>query len=92
MTTWKGVLRVKHLWKAHRDGEMTTYQLAQAVAKKLRTHYPDTDATDDTGWLEDIIEMFEELPEDATDDDFNIAYDELCDWGDQDHRLWIATF
>jgi len=92
MTHWKAVMRVQHLWSQAKDETITIHQLAQAVAKRLRAKYPEPDTTDDSGWLDDVISMFEELPENCTADDFDIAYDELCSWGDQEHRLFIKTF
>ena len=64
---------------------MTATEVGQEVAKRLADLYPE-DGRDLE--IEDFIARFNEVED---EDEFDSLIDELYDWGDAGHRLWIAT-
>lgn len=86
MANWQYRLDVREEWKQANRGELTAMQMGQTVARKLRELYmfPDGD-------LLDLIDQFDALDEQDEFDDFDVIWEELYDWADEDHRLWIAT-
>lgn len=91
MATWQYRLDIKDIWQQAEDGELEPYQLAQAIAQKMRDlNCPDGD-------FQDLVEEFASTHPDATFDDTDIIMEALYDWGDiallPRHKMcWIATF
>ena len=89
MTNWKNRILYGDLSKAYRDGSLTSAQVAARLVTRLEKnvspHYPDDQD------LSDIIMAFDDLARDpaTTAGDFDDVLENLYDWADEDHRLWI---
>ena len=88
MANWQRTLKLGPWYAKARDGEITRAALAGIVAKRLITTYPELD--DD---LEEIVVQFESMADDETvsADEFDWVMEELYDWADVGHRLWVDT-
>jgi FMN phosphatase YigB (HAD superfamily) len=85
MPKWEKTLEVKDLWEKYENDEINIEDLSKQVAKRLETLYPGDDRWMD---IQDFIDRFE-CVEDV--EEFDDILDELYDWGDNGHRLWIKT-
>lgn len=89
MAHWKAQLELKDVWKKYEDGEMTIAEVAGVVAERLKaTPYVDNFQ------MSEIIEQFTCIAADGKEarlKEFEELMDELYDFGDCDHRLWINT-
>lgn len=85
MLQWEYAIDVHKEWQQALDGVITPKDFAGIMATKLKG-LPDT-AKDNA--LEDLILSLETVSEDPDEVDFYM--DELWDWADLDHRLWIWT-
>ena len=86
MADWQYKLEIKEDWDRRLNLEITTQELAEIIANKLRElDCPEDDIYDERF---SIAEEFEILSNDKSpdfdDDDFNYVMDMLYDWGDID--------
>ena len=89
MANWKHVINLLPEWDGAKAGKVSVPVMAQTVLDRLNT-LPKTIIDDE---LEYIMGLFQELAkEDPEDSDFDEAMEQLYDWGDEDHRLFIQTF
>ena len=92
MAAWKHHIKIGHIF--HDDG-IPYRRKGQLIASILRRKVlPSYDGDDD---FIDIIEGFEDILEVDTEgltavEDFDASMEELYDWGDWGHRLWVDTF
>lgn len=84
MANWKKKLDLKDLAEKFDNEEMTATEVGQEVSKRLAELYPEGQRDLE---IEDFIARFNEIED---EDEFDSLIDELYDWGDADHRLWIA--
>jgi hypothetical protein len=89
MADWKETVNIKDLHEGFNEGTFGIAHVAGEIAKRLRK----TRSAKDPSML-DIIEQFESLAEDS--DDANVSeYDDileqLYDFADGGHRLWVKT-
>ena len=89
MTHWKNRILYGDLSKAYRDGSLTSAQVAARLVTRLETNIVPHYADDQD--LCDIIAQFDDLAHDLTTtaDAFDDVLENLYDWADEDHRLWI---
>lgn len=80
MPTWKHRLDLASLWAQYHDAKVLGTEIARLI--KSQPWY------EDYYELEQIVMEFEDV-EDV--EDFDIAMEELYDWGDFDKTCWIAT-
>jgi hypothetical protein len=84
MANWKWTLDIKDDWEAVERDEITTYELGQRIAAKLKN----TPAfCEPQPW----IERFKDLPEDVSEDQFDILLERFYDWADA-VRIWVKPF
>jgi hypothetical protein len=84
MAKWKRTLKIGDLHWAHQSDLLTAKDLGQQVAARIRDlRIPDDD------WIEIITDNFEYV---ETIEDYDDFLEDLYDWGDRDHRLWVDTF
>jgi hypothetical protein len=91
MTNWKTTLDIADLHQAHRAGDITIQEVAAGVAKRFKKN---RFAKEDEGFqAEDIIDWLEDLAEDpnATPNDYDGVLNELYNFADWDHRIWVKT-
>ncbi len=89
MANWKTTLDISDLWSKFDDGDLSVQELASKIAQRLESNefYGDDD-------LVEIVYNFVSLAEDsnAEDDDFDYIMQDLYDYADVEHRIWIKTF
>ena len=93
MTKWRNHLEIKTIWEQCENDEISVYELAQGITKGLRGIYPVKPTRmypEDYDELCGIILAFEELPEDADEDDIDSVMYDLYNWADY-NKLWVAT-
>lgn len=81
MTQWNQTLNLMPEWSLAKNGTITVQQMAGVVAQRRRK----LDFTDDHNYeRDDIAEVFEDISadEEATTLDFDLALNELYDFGD----------
>jgi len=77
MAQWVHHLRIKDAWKQTQDGSMSIQELAKQIVTQLKAFNIQNDSK-----LDQIIEDFEFLDEDADNDDFDYIMQNLYDWAD----------
>jgi hypothetical protein len=95
MSVWVRRLRIKNEWSKADAGDIEVKELADIIANKLTAFGIPGDVE-----LEEIIEDFKALEEDASFDDFNEIMDRLYNWADISldnvfggkKNCWIETF
>lgn len=97
MIRWQHKLTLKDLFTEEEDAA-TVRRVAGVAYQRLELfrveYYPCTDQTEPNSAAADLRDLTEELETisnapDAGVDWFNNIMDELYDWGDSGHRLWI---
>ena len=98
MANWKHKIDIKESWKKAGDKEISIKKLAQEIAQKLRA----LGLHDEDQELLDIIEEFEDMPDDIDFNEFNYTMEILYDWGDTEvppigkwppnKTCWIGNF
>ena len=91
MINWKSTLNISDLHRAHRAGEITVQELAAGVVTRFKAN---RFAKEDEGFAaEEIIDWLEDLSEDpdATVNDYDGVLNELYNFADYDHRIWVKT-
>jgi hypothetical protein len=86
MANWQRTLRLNPEWEQAQEHEISTQELAGAVATKLKLLKPFKAEWDDINTeRDDIADEFLNLAEDeaATQQNFNYVMQSLYDWGDQ---------
>lgn len=96
MANWKTKIEISDLHKRHEDGELEPKEVGKEVAARVRAAVKDTNLKDNTQLL-DICERLEkDIPSEDEDEqakqEYNDALQELYNWGDRHHRMWIAGF
>lgn len=98
MANWKHDIDVSGFY--HND-TLPPRRKGQLLAAKLRQKVLPSYASDNE--LKDIIEEFDDLPEiglvvdgeamikSEVEEEFNGIMEDLYNWADTDHRLWIKT-
>jgi hypothetical protein len=85
MPRWQNRIDVREEHRKAAKDEITPHEYGQIMAEKLKAVPGDSD-------LLYIRDAFAALPESATWDDFDVPLERLYNWGDYNHRLWVATF
>jgi len=88
MANWQSKIDLKDTWKAAQAGELTAQEVGQKIAANLKALPPGLRDRD----LRDIWEDFEALGEQDTFDNLDNVLEDLYNWADHDHRLWVGTF
>ena len=84
MANWKKKLVLRDLSEKHDNEEMTASQVGKEVSKRLAEIYPENERNPD---IHCFINRFDDVKD---EDEFDDIMTELYDWGDADHRLWVA--
>ena len=87
MANWKHEIKIGPLMEALKSGDKAVHEGAREIAELVRAAVPQRDQR-----LEEILADFDSLDEDSGDEDFNYVIDDLYDWGDEGHRLWVDSF
>lgn len=82
MADWKTKIELRDLHEAFEKGEMTVKEVGKALADRVQKNRY-------AGELEDIIYELR-VVDDV--DDYDWCLEQLYDFGDYDHRIWINTF
>jgi hypothetical protein len=91
MTLWQTTLDIKDLHEAYKAGTMDIRQVAAGVAKRLQRNKYAED-------LDSVIIELEEIGCDAQTslkeltNEYDCCLDEICDFGDFEHRIWVKAF
>lgn len=85
MANWKTILDLSDIRAEYEDEKITLQVLAYKTAARLRLN---PFAQDDQ--LQYIIQEFQELSQDnIVDDDYDDILNDLYEFADQEHRIWI---
>ena len=81
MANWRFRLELKDVWEKADKREITPQELSIEVAKRILEMPCNKDIH-----LRKIAKEFKDIAtdKDLTFDDFDITYNKLCDWGDQE--------
>lgn len=85
MVNWLAKLKVGDLYKAYSRDEISIEDIANGFAERLK----EIPAGLIDGELMDIIAQFEDV---HTIEGFDNTLDNLYDWADDGHRLWVNTY
>lgn len=85
MADWKHNLDVSDLWRQGKERTISAKEMGAELSKRLGTVPTDS-------YLETLRREFENLPSDATFDDFDDVLEKLYSWADDGHKLWLQTF
>lgn len=89
MANWKHNINLMPEWAGAKAGKVSVPVMAQAVVDRLNS-LPKSLVYDE---LEYIKGLFQDLAHnDSSDNEFDEAMEQLYDWGDTDHRMFIKTF
>ena len=93
MANWKQTLDISDLWDDVCEDESRVGELCTAIADRLEALIPDAAEQYQIDRLKRFIDDFRDLADDEPHfAAFNYIFEDLYDWGDRDHNLWIKTF
>ena len=88
MRRWRYRIALKKAWKAAKNGELSTEELAKTAGRRIRyllTTNPKLDCT----LIDDIAFDLENFSGDDTEE-FDYTWDRLYNWADH-HDVWVET-
>jgi len=97
MPNWKTTLNIKDLHEGRRAGELTIQQVAAGVAARLKLNKYAKDGPNIFFTILDVIDELESIAEDVQTpqeklvDEYDGVLEELYNFGDCGHRIWIKT-
>jgi hypothetical protein len=86
MANWKHEVKLKDVWNEHTPANIIARTMRERV---LAIVAKDERFSDDE--LQDILDDLDDLAGGTSMDELMECYDRLCDWGDEDHRLFVNT-
>lgn len=81
MANWKSRVNIADLSTQYRNGEITPNALGKAVAERLKKNR----------FSEDLAHVIEEFENAQDIEDYDCALEQLYDFADAGHRIWIES-
>lgn len=93
MTNWKTTLNITVAHDLFREGKIEARELAARVLAKVKKNQYFKDESTRDLIAETILEDLEALAEnsDTTADDYDCVLNELYNYADEGHKIWVKT-
>jgi hypothetical protein len=89
MADWKTVLDISDLHSAYKRGDLLPSALAKSVVERLKKNKFALLEAETYSEVEEIIFEFNDVDD---IDDYDEALEQLYDFANIDHRIWIKTY
>jgi hypothetical protein len=89
MANWKHTLDLSDIWNSEPNSELYTEISKRLTAKAAEMKNAGTITEED---YDDLCDVSDDIQSITDVEDFDNLWDEVYDWADHDHRLWIKTF
>jgi hypothetical protein len=86
MANWKHTLDLSDIWHNEPNSELYTEISKRLTAKAAEMKNAGTITEED---YDDLCAVSDDIQSISDVEDFNSLWDEVYDWADHDHRLWL---